>query len=83
MIFINRWLNDIFKLGLRRPIEEKDIYKTLNGHESKQLTDKFSTVWETEKTTMKPNILRVIQKIYIKKILSASLLYTIFDIFSR
>lgn len=79
----SRWLNNLFKLGLKRPIEEGDIYETLKSHESKRLADEFTILWENEKLSARPSFLNVLYRIYAKKVLLISLIYTAFDVFVR
>lgn len=78
-----RWLKDLFRQGLSRPIEQNDIYSTLKVHESQRLSDHFSTLWNLEKLKKKPNLFRVMSRIYAKKILGLGILYTIIDTISR
>lgn len=70
-------------MGLERSIDTDDIYKTVNNHESSQLTEQFNELWEKEKYSNHPSIYNVIRKIYAKRIIGLCILYTIIDIVSR
>lgn len=78
-----RWLKDLFKLGLQRPLEEGDIYQTLQAHECSKLSARFSELWEQEKEKKTPRLFNVIRKIYAKKIIGISVLFTAIDAISR
>lgn len=79
-----RWLLDLIKLGLKRPIEIEDIYHTLKSHESKFLTDAFSVRWNREcMTKKKTKLMNVLRKIYAKRVIGVSILYTLFNISIR
>lgn len=80
---IYRWLKDLFKLGLSRPIDEKDIYKTLKAHESKKLSENFAALWTEEQKNDKPSLFRVMRKMYAKKILGIGMFFTFVDSLSR
>lgn len=74
-----RWLKDLFKLGLERPIEEKDIYQTLPEHESERLLNVFSAEWEKERERKRPSLFNVIFRVFVKKILLLSVCYSFLD----
>lgn len=78
-----RWLKDLFKLGLSRPIEEGDIYKTLKAHESKKLSENFAALWVEEQKNEKPSLFRVMRKMYAKKILGIGIFFSFVDSLSR
>lgn len=81
-----RWLIDLFKLGLQRPLSAHDVYKNLNANDAAKLTEKFNTAWETElahSAKRKPHIFNVIWKVCISKIIGFSFLYSTIDIFLR
>lgn len=75
-----RWLHDLLKLGLKRPIECGDIYQTLESHRSKVLTDTFSARWNRDcMKKKKPKLTRILQHIYAKRVIGVSILYTILN----
>lgn len=73
----------MFKQGLKRPIEQDDIYQTLASHRSKQLTDEFNMHWHEEQKKDRPSLFRVMQYIYARKIIPIGLFYTLVDSLSR
>lgn len=79
-----RWLHDLITLGLRRPIEKGDIYRTLKSHESKELTNKFSLRWDRERAiNHKPKLIKILQQIYAKRVIGASIVYTMLNVTIR
>lgn len=84
LIFVNcRWLKDLFKLGLKKPLDTQDIYKNLIQHDSARMTKQFDELWEHEKYSKRPRIFNVIRKMYINKVIGLSILYSMLDILSR
>lgn len=80
----HRWLNDLFKLGLKRPIVEGDIYESLKSHDSKRMTDELTAVWHKEKKTkVRPSFLHALWQIYAARVLLPSITYTVLDVFTR
>lgn len=74
-----RWTKEFFSLGLKRPIEDKDLYKTLNFHKSKKIADRLQDLWEQELEKKTPSLNRVLLKIYAARVLIVSLMFTILD----
>lgn len=68
---------------MQRPIEEDDVYKALKAHECSTLSARFSELWEEEKKKRRPQLFNVIRKIYAKKIIAISILFTAIDAISR
>lgn len=80
---IYRWTRPLFKLGLKRPLLEGDIFECLDEHRSAKLTDYFAEVWSTElrrPAPQRPNLIRALFKIYAKKFLLLGVLYNLVDI---
>lgn len=77
------WLKELFQTGLKRPIEEADIYETLSSHQSEQLSYQFEHRWKLELKQERPSFLRVICGIFGWTMVSRGLLYTSVDSFSR
>ncbi|XP_050068097.1 ATP-binding cassette sub-family C member 4-like [Anopheles maculipalpis] len=78
------WLKDLFQTGLKRPIDEIDIYETLSNHQSAQLSYQFERHWkEEQKCNDRPSFLRVICRIYWPSILGYGSMYTIVDLLAR
>lgn len=40
-LFIFRWMNDVFRKGFKRPLENSDVYKILPQDETKGLADRL------------------------------------------
>lgn len=78
-----RWIREVYQKAWNRPLEEKDIYETLDIHESKQLSDRFSRKWEIQLRQPKPSLGAVICQIYGYHILWTSILFTIIDTASK
>ncbi|XP_052864944.1 ATP-binding cassette sub-family C member 4-like [Anopheles cruzii] len=79
------WLKNLFQTGLKRPIEETDIYDTLSQHQSAQLAFEFERQWKQERkrNQQSPSFLRVICRIYWRHILGYGSMYTIVDLMAR
>lgn len=78
------WLKPLFETGLKRPIDETDIYETLSTHQSSQLSYQFESYWKAEqKSSKQPSFLRVICRIYWRSILGYGAMYTIVDLLAR
>ncbi|XP_049301233.1 uncharacterized protein LOC125774907 [Anopheles funestus] len=78
------WLKNLFQAGLKRPIDETDIYETLSNHQSAQLSYQFESYWKAElKGSNRPSFLRVICRIYWRSILCYGSMYTIVDLLAR
>lgn len=78
-----RWLKDLFKLGLKRPIEEEDIYATLKNHKSSLLEAQFTRLWSEELKKKHPRFLTVILKCFGAKIFGFGIIYTSLDTLMR
>uniref|UniRef100_A0A182U8N1 ABC transmembrane type-1 domain-containing protein n=1 Tax=Anopheles melas TaxID=34690 RepID=A0A182U8N1_9DIPT len=78
------WLKPLFETGLKRPIDETDIYETLSTHQSSQLSYQFESYWKAEqKSSKQPSFFRVICRIYWRSILGYGAMYTIVDLLAR
>ncbi|XP_058060768.1 uncharacterized protein LOC131211356 [Anopheles bellator] len=79
------WLKNLFQTGLKRPIEETDIYDTLSQHQSAQLAYEFERQWKQERkrNQQSSSFLRVICRIYWRHILGYGSMYTIVDLMAR
>lgn len=62
-----RWVRHIFRIGLRRPIGESDIYECLPEHGSHKLSTVFGRLWDEERQKKDPSLVRVMWRIYAKK----------------
>lgn len=80
---VYRWLKDLLKLGLEKPIDTQDVYKNLKHHDAAQITDRFTELWQIESNQKRPRIFNVIRKMFINRVIVLSILYSIVDIVSR
>lgn len=72
-------MKDIFKIGNKRAIEEKEIYEVQDGMRSDTITNKFYTLWAEEKRKKHPNLLLVMYKLYGLKLLLWGLAFSLFE----
>lgn len=73
----------MFQIGLRRSIEEDDIYAVTNSMRSNQTTETFAKLWNLELKKQRPSLLRVIRKVYGFEVLIVGILYAIAETFAR
>lgn len=83
--FLFLWLRKFFRTGIQRPIEEADIYTTLDGHRSAFIASQFNKLWkrETIRNPHNPSFLKVIIQSYGWQVLGSGLLYTVLDLICR
>lgn len=74
---------DIFKLGLKRPIEENDIYEALPEHQSSKLSEKFTKLWDDELKRSKPSVLRLLLRGFGWHCIGGGLLYCVAEAVTR
>lgn len=73
----------MFAIGLKRSIEEDDIYAITNDMRSDENTEKFAKLWDEELKKKKPSIFRVIFKSHLYKLLPIGILYAICETIAR
>lgn len=73
----------MFTIGLKRPIDEDDIYAVTRSMASARNTDAFKKLWDLELKQAKPSVFRVMFKLHGYKILPLGILYAIGDTFAR
>lgn len=56
------WTTDIIRIGIKRPIEENDVYAPLDEHESKFLSHKYSKYWDDELQKQEPSMIRLFMR---------------------
>lgn len=71
----SRWLKPIFGIGLKRVIQEGDIYAVKDDMRSDSNTDAFEKLWEEELKKKKPSLFRIMFKLYLWKVLLAGFLF--------
>lgn len=57
-------MRSLLNTGLKRELNEDDIYAPLDSMQSAQNTDAFAKQWEIELEKGNPSIIRVIWKLY-------------------
>lgn len=67
-------------MGIKRTIEDKDLYKTLDCHKSKKIGDRMQDLWDRELTKKNPSFMNVLYKTYAARVLGISVLYTLIDV---
>lgn len=72
-------MKDIFKIGNKRPIEENEIYEVKDGMRSDKITDRINKLWVEEKTKKKPNLLKVLFKMYGAQLLFWGISFSLFE----
>lgn len=72
----------MFKTGLKRCIEEDDIYAITNSLRSDQNTDVFAREWDLELKKRNPKLWRILLKVHGYRLISFGMLYTIGEILS-
>lgn len=81
----HRWLKDLFRLGMRRSLNARDIYKNLRANDAAMLADTFQVAWTAEigKQRGAPRIWHVIWAKCVSKVIGYSFLYSALDILCR
>lgn len=80
-----RYLRDVFTKAQKRPLEESDLYETLDEHKSAPICDNFSKLWEQQLSsgTKRPHLLKVINKAYGWKVLGFGFIFAIIETICR
>lgn len=73
----------MFKIGMKRAIEEEDIYAVPNDMQSDQNTKTFRKLWQMELKKKNPSILRVIFKLHGFSVLTIGMLFSIGETLAR
>eukprot|EP00833_Pecoramyces_ruminatium_P000751 jgi/Orpsp1_1/1174783/evm.model.c7180000051404.1 len=60
------WVNPIFEIGYKRPLENNDIYLLEKKYQEKNLAENFYKIYNNElnKKNKKPNIVKIFIKIF-------------------
>ncbi|XP_019892293.2 probable multidrug resistance-associated protein lethal(2)03659 [Musca domestica] len=58
------WMRDLFRRGLKGPLEDEELYQHRKNLDSEKVTGKFSQLWEEEKKRKNPSVVRMIVKAY-------------------
>lgn len=73
------WMSDFFKIDLKRPFTDSDLYRPLKAHQSQPLLDNFETLWNNEVNSINPSLLRVLRKRFGTSVLLLGFLFSICD----
>ncbi|XP_061390091.1 ATP-binding cassette sub-family C member 4 [Musca vetustissima] len=71
------WMKDLFRRGLKGPLEDEELYQHRKNLDSERVTEKFSRLWENERTKKNPSVVRMIVKAYGMVFLPLGVLYSI------
>lgn len=80
---IFRWLKNTFKTGMKRPIEEDEIYEVTNSLRSDKNTREFAELWNEELKKPKPSIIRVIMKLHGFRLIFWGIVFSVLETLSR
>lgn len=80
-----RYLRDVFRKAQQRPLEESDLYETLDEHKSAPISDNFSKLWEQQLSsgTKRPHLLKVINQAYGWKVLGFGFIFAVIETICR
>lgn len=57
-------MKEIVQIGLNRPIESSDIYKTLDDHQSSRVIAEYEKEWDREREKSNPKLYKLILRQY-------------------
>ncbi|XP_059612035.1 ATP-binding cassette sub-family C member 4-like [Phlebotomus argentipes] len=63
------WLKQLYKMGLKQPIEEEHVYETLPEHRFEKLSEKFKNLWDEESKAKSPSHLKIVARAYGRQIM--------------
>lgn len=78
-----RWLKDLFQAGLKRPLEEDEIYEVKDGLRSDKNTQALCDLWDEELLRKNPSIIRAMYRLNGLKLLVWGLLFCIAETGAR
>lgn len=73
----------MFMIGLKRAIEEEDVYAVTNDMRSEKHTNGFVKLWDEEIKKKNPSIFRVMLKLYGYKVLPVGILFSVGETLAR
>lgn len=73
----------MFMIGLKRAIEEDDVYAVTSDMRSEKHTNAFVELWDQEKKKKNPSIFRVMFKLYGWKVLPVGIAFSIGETLAR
>lgn len=76
-------MKPLFAISWKRPIEDDDIYAPLYGLRCKENTESFMKQWELELKKSNPSLLRVMVKLYVFKVFSIGMMFSLGEAIAR
>lgn len=73
----------MFKIGLKRAIEEDDIYAVTNDMKSNENSKAFSKLWESELKKKNPSLFNAMIKFHGFTILILGILFAVCEAFAK
>lgn len=70
-------MKDLFRRGLKGPLEDEELYQHRKDLDSDRVTEKFCRLWEEECKTKNPNVVRMIVKAYGSLFIPLGILYSL------
>ncbi|KAM7360228.1 red dog mine isoform 2-T2 [Cochliomyia hominivorax] len=70
-------MKDLFRRGLKGPLDDEELYQHRKNLDSERVTEKFSRLWEEERQRKNPSVIRMIVKAYGTIFLPLGILYSI------
>lgn len=63
-MYIFSFTRDIFRIGLKRDLQEDDIYEVLNNCDSEKLGDLLEVEWQKETLKKHPSLTKVFIRLF-------------------
>lgn len=73
----------MFSTGVKRTLEDDDIYEVQHGMRSDLNTENFAKAWDEELKKKNPSMLRVICKLHGLKVISIGFLFSVAETIAR
>lgn len=77
------WLKKLYKDGLRRPLTDDDVYENLKDHDSHDIAEKFTMIWDEELKRKDPSVIRMFYKAYGFPVMIVGLTFSIIETLNR
>ncbi|KAK9869799.1 hypothetical protein WA026_003531 [Henosepilachna vigintioctopunctata] len=75
------WSIPIFYKGLKKQLNEEDLYETLKEHESSSLGDQLEEAWKDEQDDYKnPSLWRAFSRVFGREILSYGIILFFYEV---
>lgn len=73
------WTIPIFARGLRKELNEDDLFGPLPEHESGMLGDRLEKAWNKEMILLNPSLWRALCRVFLSNFLMLSILWLIWE----